>query len=315
MIPYASSCAVKSAFSFFTGTAQPELAARRGALATARWPLTDQSGLYGLPRFAKAAQQAGLRPFCGAELRVDGYPLLFLVRRRRRLPESVQADHAGKDAAARPGTAAQDLTLTALARHTSGLIALTGGQRRAYRCSDRSRGRRGSGGSARSAARNLRRKNLAVELQVHFEESEDRRNATLCELSHRYEVPLVLTNDVRMTGPDKLLCCDVLTCVREGVTLAAAGTRLFAQRRAPPESPAEMAALLPELPAAVAYSAELAARCRFTLADLGYRFPTSRCRPATASTISCAPSPSMPPLPASVPIPKKPAPSWSGSLR
>src|SRR5262249_35046284 len=108
-------------------------------------------------------------------------------------------------------------------------------------------------------------RNLAVELQVHLDEQQDRRNAALCELASAYQVPLVLTNDVRMTGPEKLLLCDVLTCVRERVTLATAGSRLLCNGERYLKSAAEMAALLPELPDAVAYSAELAARCRFTL--------------------------------------------------
>ncbi len=273
MIPYVE-LRCKSAFSFLTGTALPEeLATCAAALGYTALALTDSGGLYGTPRFAKAAQQAGVRPICGAEVSVDGHPLLLLCENaagyrnlcRLLTREKMRPRATGADAA--------PLTVGELEAYASGLIALSGGaEGRLGTALDRK--------DSQQAARTLDEllgvfgpRNLAVELQVHLDEQEDRRNAALLALASTYQVPLVLTNDVRMTAPDKLLLCDVLTCVREGVTLAAAGTHLLRNAERHLKSPSEMAALLPELPAAVAYSAELAARCRFTLADLGYKFP------------------------------------------
>jgi 3D (Asp-Asp-Asp) domain-containing protein len=273
VIPYVE-LRCKSAFSFLTGTALPEeLATCAAALGYTALALTDSGGLYGTPRFAKAAQQAGVRPICGAEVSVDGHPLLLLCENaagyrnlcRLLTREKMRPRATGADAA--------PLTVGELEAYASGLIALSGGaEGRLGTALDRK--------DSQQAARTLDEllgvfgpRNLAVELQVHLDEQEDRRNAALLALASTYQVPLVLTNDVRMTAPDKLLLCDVLTCVREGVTLAAAGTHLLRNAERHLKSPSEMAALLPELPAAVAYSAELAARCRFTLADLGYKFP------------------------------------------
>src|SRR5262249_48913348 len=68
---------------------------------------------------------------------------------------------------------------------------------------------------------------LAVELQVHLDEAQDRRNEALCALARRHRLPLVLTNDVRMAGAEQADLLDALTCVRAGVTLDRAGTRLL----------------------------------------------------------------------------------------
>ena len=68
--PYAELRAA-SAFSFLDGSSLPEdlveEAANRGLPAVA---LVDTNGVYGAPRFYKAAQQAGIRPLVGAEVTV-----------------------------------------------------------------------------------------------------------------------------------------------------------------------------------------------------------------------------------------------------
>ena len=60
------------------------------------------------------------------------------------------------------------------------------------------------------------------------------------------------------------------------------------QHRAPSQIAAEIAALFRDLPGAIAATREIAERCEFTLTDLGYRFPTIRCRPARRPTATCA---------------------------
>jgi error-prone DNA polymerase len=84
----------------------------------------------------------------------------------------------------------------------------------------------------------------------------------------------VLTNDARMVGRDELLLLDALTCIREKVQLQAAGRSGCYQNGERFLKPArEMAALLPDLPAAVQNTVEIAGRCSFSLDALGYRFP------------------------------------------
>ena len=61
-----------SAFSFLRGAALPEtLVERAAALGYPALALLDADGVYGAPRFHKAAKQAGLRAFIGAELTIE----------------------------------------------------------------------------------------------------------------------------------------------------------------------------------------------------------------------------------------------------
>ena len=60
-----------SAFSFLQGASLPEtLIERAAALGYPALALLDADGVYGAPRFHKAAQQAGLRAIIGAELTI-----------------------------------------------------------------------------------------------------------------------------------------------------------------------------------------------------------------------------------------------------
>ena len=60
-----------SAFSFLRGASLPEtLAERAAALEYPAMALVDRDGLYGMPRFHKAAQAAGVRAIVGVELTI-----------------------------------------------------------------------------------------------------------------------------------------------------------------------------------------------------------------------------------------------------
>ena len=64
-----------SAFSFLRGASLPEtLVERAAALGYPAVALLDADGVYGAPRFFKAARQAGLRAIVGAELTIEARP-------------------------------------------------------------------------------------------------------------------------------------------------------------------------------------------------------------------------------------------------
>src|SRR5678815_3845027 len=65
-----------SAFSFLQGASLPEaLVERAAALGYPALALLDADGVYGAPRFHKAAQQVGLKAIIGAELTIENSPL------------------------------------------------------------------------------------------------------------------------------------------------------------------------------------------------------------------------------------------------
>ena len=58
-----------SAFSFLEGASLPDtLVERAAALGYSTLALVDRDGVYGAPRFHKAALKAGIRPIIGCEL-------------------------------------------------------------------------------------------------------------------------------------------------------------------------------------------------------------------------------------------------------
>ena len=62
-----------SAFSFLQAASLPEaLVERAAALGYPALALLDRDGVYGAPRFHKAATAAGIKPIIGAELTVTG---------------------------------------------------------------------------------------------------------------------------------------------------------------------------------------------------------------------------------------------------
>ncbi len=64
-----------SAFSFLQGASLPEaLVERAAALGYPALALLDADGVYGAPRFHKAATQAGIRPIIGTELTISQQP-------------------------------------------------------------------------------------------------------------------------------------------------------------------------------------------------------------------------------------------------
>src|SRR5258706_1868696 len=95
----------------------------------------------------------------------------------------------------------------------------------------------------------------------------------LAALAATARPPLVATNDVHYHEPGRRALQDVVACIREGCTIAEAGFRLAANAERHLKSPDEMARLFRHHPEALARTAEIAERCRFSLDELRYEYP------------------------------------------
>jgi error-prone DNA polymerase len=95
----------------------------------------------------------------------------------------------------------------------------------------------------------------------------------LAALAKRVGVPLVATNDVLYHAPARRRLQDVVSCIREGCTLATAGLRLNAHAERHLKSPAEMARLFRGYEDALARTVEIVERCQFSLDELKYDYP------------------------------------------
>ncbi len=310
-----------SAFSFLRGASLPEtLVERAAALGYPAVALLDRDGVYGAPRFHKAALAAGVRPIIGAELtiavhqqeqRTGRHPSSGSHRDRRGhgvrdhqidpadhridfqingssqqitsspaqeiirfplavLPVSQQGWHnlcrliSRMKLRAPKGRGA--LTLEEMDGHVGGLVALAGAPLLRAR-------QFGVGGLLDRLIGIFGRGQVYVEIQRHLRRDQEDENDRLVCLAEAFRVPVVATGGVRFASPEERPLFDALTCIREHVTLRAAGRRLSANAERYLKPPVQMARLFADHPGALSASVELADRLQFSLRDLGYRFP------------------------------------------
>jgi len=272
----------QSAFTFLEAADQPEAlvaeAARRGMAALA---LVDRDGVYGTPRFHRAAVDAGIRALVGSELTLAGGARLPVLVEDREGWQNLCRLITRAKLGAPKGKAA--ITLEDLEASATGLVCLTGGARGpladAVRAGDRD-------GARRILDRLLGifgRANVFVEVQRHFDRAQERDLERLVALARAARVPLLATNQPLYALPGGRAVADVFTCIREKVDLDHAGRRLLVNAERGLRDAATMAEAFRDLPEAVAASGELALRLGFTLKDLGYRFPDFPLPPGTSA--------------------------------
>ena len=100
-----------------------------------------------------------------------------------------------------------------------------------------------------------------------------RRLARLRAVAQAARVPLIATNDVLYADPADRDLQDVLTCVREGVTITGAGRRLEVNAERHLKPAREMARLFADAPDAITETQRLLARAEFDLGQLAYEYP------------------------------------------
>ncbi len=86
-------------------------------------------------------------------------------------------------------------------------------------------------------------------------------------------VPLIATNDALYAEADDRPMQDVLTCIREGLTIQTAGRRLAPNAERHLKAPTEMVRLFATCPQAIAATQDLLACIDFTLDQLVYEYP------------------------------------------
>jgi len=109
-----------------------------------------------------------------------------------------------------------------------------------------------------------------------------RRLARLKTLATRADVPFLAINEVLYASPKDRDLQDVLTCIREGVTIDTAGRRLETNAERWLKPAAEMARLFKDAPEAVTETTAFLARAAFDLSDLSYQYPEEPIPPGWA---------------------------------
>ena len=250
---------VTSNFAFLRGAAHPEeLVTRAQELGLAALALTDRNTLAGVVRAHVKAKELGFRFLVGCRLDlVEGISLLSWPTDRPAYARLSTLLTLGKRRAAK---AQCRLTLDDVTAHSDGLLfALVADP---------------TTEAARLAA--LRERwpgRLWLAVSHGFTGDDAARLEHQAALAAAARVPLLATNDVHYHDPARRPLQDVVTCIREHTTLAAAGARLFANAERHLKPPTEMARLFARWPQALAASLEIVEQCRFSLDELAYDYP------------------------------------------
>ncbi len=268
--PYAE-LQVTSNYSFLRGASHvEELLLQARALGLPALGLTDRNTLAGIVRAHQRAAEVGVRLVVGCRLDLsDGVSLLVYPTDRPAYSRLCRLLTLGK---ARAGKGACDLAWDDLARDAEGLIGVL--------CEVTPPPLAGGGwGEGEMNSHTLSRfteifgDRAYLALTLHRRPGDAVRLRRLAALARAARIPTVGTGDVLYHVPQRRILQDVLTCIREGCTIDAAGFRRerFADRHLQP--PAEMARRFAAHPDAVARTLEIVARCPFSLSELRYQYP------------------------------------------
>jgi len=108
---------------------------------------------------------------------------------------------------------------------------------------------------------------------LHHHGDDERRMARLERIATTARVPLIATNDVLYHVHQRRALQDVLCCIREKVTITAAGRKLQAHAERHLRTPNDMTRLFRQWPDALAETVRFADRISFTLDQLQYQYP------------------------------------------
>ncbi len=116
-------------------------------------------------------------------------------------------------------------------------------------------------------------KQLYLSVTRSYLGNDDKLIFRIQQLSERYQIPVVATNDVHYHEPSRRELQDILTCVREKCTIHDAGFRLHQNAERYMKSIEEMHRLFRRYPDAIQNTMEIAEACTFALDELKYVYP------------------------------------------
>jgi DNA polymerase III subunit alpha len=248
----------------------PELVAAVAEAGMAAVAVTDQSNLFAMVKFHRAALKAGIKPLIGVDLELTeegerqaptrltllcqsqgGYRNLARLLTRAYL----EGQQRGTPRIERGWLSAASL---------EGLIALSGASEgdigRALIC-----GRESHAESALDTWQALLPGRFYIELQRLGRPFEESYIAGAAALAARRGVPVVATNDVRFLRPEQFESHEARVCIHDGTLLADAGRVRRYSRQQYLRSAQEMAALFADVPEALVNTIEIARRCSLAL--------------------------------------------------
>jgi DNA polymerase-3 subunit alpha len=245
------------------------------ALAAGGMPacaVTEQSNLFSLVKFYRAAQAAGIKPIIGADVWICGDEVLDQPSRLVLLCQNGAGFRSLSRLVTRSYSEGQVRGVPML-RHdwldgnVEGLIALSAGVAGDF-------GQQLIASRIQDAERRLQKwlslfpDRYYIELQRTGRESEEFYIQASIDLASKLDVPVVATNDVRFLSSDDFEAHEARVCIHEGRVLADPRRPKVYSPQQFLRTPDEMATLFDDLPEAIENSLEIARRCNVEL-DFG----------------------------------------------
>jgi DNA polymerase-3 subunit alpha len=272
---------VHSAYSLLEGALQiSSLAKLAAAQRMPAMALTDSNNMFGVLEFSDKLAAAGIQPIAGCALQTDfgdGHgsgpvrlgapdtgakpagPLALLCRNEAGYANLMKLDSACflKPAEHEP----PHIKLADIARHSAGLICLTGGPDGPIDSAIRA-------GQEPLARQRLERLAamfpgaLYIELQRHGLPHEQEVEPKLLQLAYHLGLPIVATNECYFAKPDDYEAHDALLCIAGGNYVVEDNRRRLSREHYF-KSAEQMAELFADLPEALASTVEIAKRCAY----------------------------------------------------
>jgi error-prone DNA polymerase len=256
--------------------------------------IADRDTLAGVVRMHSAAKGAGLRPLIGCRIvTVEGWHFLAYPVDRDAYGRLSCLLSKGKMCCAK-GECAIDLSM--LAEHSEGIrLILIPPENLDGPCAneqgnDLAQRRRGAEGTAPflRVSASLREQSFEAALPQlveglpalqhvaasHLYRGDDvARIERLDRIARAHGLSIIATNDVHYHAPDRRPLQDVMSCIREHVTLAEAGKLLHPNAERHLKSPDEMMRLFARWPHAIEATRAFADSLNFSLDELRYEYP------------------------------------------
>jgi error-prone DNA polymerase len=245
-----------SNFSFLRGASHPEeLVSRAQALGYKALALTDECSLAGAVRAHQQAKECGLPLILGAEILAEGLKLVLLATDRRSYGAISSLITTGRRRS-KKGTYSLKLPdLDSLSGSGALMLWVPGDDvTPAAWIAERFRG------------------HAWIGAELHCGPNDRARMAFLNDISRKSTLPLVACGDVHMHVRSRRRLQDVLTAVRLGKPVAQCGQALFPNAERHLRLRMRLAQLYP--PELLARSVTIAERCRFSLDELRYEYPS-----------------------------------------
>ena len=252
---------VSTPFSFLRGASDAiELTLTALELGYDAIGIADRNTLAGVVRMHSACEGAGLKPLIGCRLDlIDAPSLLAYPIDRDGYGRLSRLLSLGKMRAEKGEC---ELSLADVAEHSEGIAFI------AWPTDDLAVFE-GELPRLRDALTSLRH----VATNWLYRGDDSARIERLDRIARRNGCTILATNDVHYHAPDRRPLQDVVTCIREKVTLTTAGYLLNPNAERHLKSPEEMARLFARWPHAISATREFADSLNFSLEELRYEYP------------------------------------------